>query len=116
MIDLSDQRDQQVASNFRETLLDEFASVSDSRDLLRSLFANSVQFQKLQSLRSQVHSECPEESAQKRIEELRMSRSILETLLQEAKDQGLEVRLRTTIQVDLVEPQSRDGYRTGGSC
>ena len=115
MIHLSDRSEQPAASNFRETLLDEYAAVSDSRDLLQNLFANSVQFQKLQSLRSQVHTECPMEAAQNRIEELRMSRSILESILQEAKEQGLQVRLRTTVQVDLVEPQDRDGYRAGGS-
>ena len=89
-----------LPENLEQTLVDQTLSASDARDLLSSLIDASVQHHKLANLRSQVRTENPNWSAKQHIDELHEKRVDLRLLLAEIQRRGLQVRVRTSI--DLV--------------
>ena len=87
-----------------EVLVDDILSGSEARDILFALLDSTINFNKLQNLRSQIQTQSSEPCAEERRNELEATRSNLREILLEADRQGLQVRVHSTFEIE-VEPE-----------
>ena len=99
MIDIKRDYGLQVESPSTTVLLDDTFTGIDARDILAGLLDSSVNFYKLRSLHTDVHTETPDLGACRCIDELRAAHSDLKQRITEANDNGLRIRVRTTFEL-----------------
>ena len=85
------------------TLVNGTYSGSDARDLVLALLNSAVSFHKLINLRSHVHTESPDAESCTRAAELTDARAKLDSLLSSLEDGSVEIRLRSDIELEIVE-------------
>ena len=93
----------QSSTSQGEVLADELLTGSEARDLLFALLDATVNFNKLQNLRSEVRTHNPNQAAARRCDELEALRSDLRERLVEADRQGLRVRVRSTFELEVED-------------
>ncbi len=100
----SDRR-QDAASRY--VVLDETLAHREARDLLSTLLETTIDNYKLQSLSSSVHTNSSDQNAEQQIVRLQAASADVRSLVDEARQLGLRLRIRST--VELV-PESEFGF------
>lgn len=111
MIGLNPTDDLELEVSPTDIFLDQILSGREARDILLTLLDQHINRQKLQNLRAQVNTQAPDPDAQKALQRLQSARASVRHLLSEAGVRGLNVRVRTTVELQeqLDEPVGAAG-------
>ncbi len=89
----------------RDLLLSETVDAVDAKELLAAFVDATLNHHKLLNLRSQVRDQTSDSKATSRIGQLQALQAQLGSILAPALEEGMRVRIRTTVE---VEPVQRD--------
>lgn len=103
MIDSSRLNSRWTAPSSTRDLVDGTFRVEEARDLTLALLDSTAALQKLRNLRSQVNLQERDDEAAQELERLEQLRAELERAFGQARSEGLRVRLRTTVELEIGE-------------
>jgi len=114
MIHVSHNGIQRSSSTLDGVLFDEELLGGEARDLLLALLDSTIRFQKLQALRSQVHTHSSNPDVLHSIDDLQARRADVRELAAAAERDGLRLRVRSTIEVE-AQPLGADELPADGN-
>ena len=103
MLDTTTLNGRRAAPSTDHVLVDGTFSAREARDIVLAMIDANINRLKLRNLTSQVHTESPDEAAQRSIEALRATRSALLERLAQAGAEGLHLRLHSTLELEIDE-------------
>ena len=103
MIDTSRLNGRHPLAAPQHELIDGTYDGREARDLVQALIDSTINAHKLRNLTSQVNTESPNGEALQSIRDLRATREALDERLGRACTDGLRIRLRTTIELDIED-------------
>ena len=109
MIDINRSEAHTPVATTEAVLVNASLSGNEAQELALSILDATIQFHKLQNLRSGVHHDCADPSSDPCLEQLMAQRSEMIRSFSEAKDSGQRIRLNGALSLQLDNGFTRQG-------
>lgn len=85
----------------RLVLIDGGFTPDDAQEILLKFIVAKINYNKIKNLSHQVHYNCPDPVAAKRIEDLNKSKAMVEDLIREARENNMQFSIKSDITISL---------------